>query len=132
MPESRAGVDPEAIQLSTGIRVAVVANWIVIAAIVLRMASGGGSLGGLRFVLDTEPLIVVMVGSGLLVASGIVVVGMARRSAWAARASDVLAALAVPGFLLLLGEGHDSAAFGVLAAATALALPRLRRAWSAI
>jgi|GEM_PF-3489268 len=132
MPESRDGVGPEAIRPSTGIRVAVVASWVVIAAIVLRIASGGGSLVGLRFVLDTEPLIVVMVGSGLLVAAGIVVVGMARRSAWAARASDVLAALAVPGFLLLLGEGHDSAAFGVLTAATALALPRLRRAWSAI
>ncbi len=111
---------------------AVLACWIVIAAIVLRIASGGGSLVGVRFVLETEPFLLVLVGSGLLAASGVVIVGMVCQRAWAPRASDVLAALAVPAFLLVLTEGHDSGVFGIVAAATALAAPRLRRAWSSL
>lgn len=113
-------------------RVAVIASWAVIAAVVLRIASGGGSLVGVRFVLETEPFFLLLVGSGLLAAAGIVMVGMTRRSAWAERVADVLTALAIPAFLLLLAEGHDSAVFGLVAAGTALSVPRLGRVWSGL
>lgn len=131
MPEPRERAGPTAVRPSSDARVVIAAAWIVIAAVVLRIASGGGSLVGVRFVLGTEPLLVVLAGSGLLAAAGAVLVGMARRRAWTSKLSDAAAVLAVPGFLLLLGEGHDSAIFGIGAAAVALAAPRLRRAWSA-
>ncbi len=132
MPEPREGAGPAAIRPSTMTRVAVIASWAVIAAVVLRIASGGGSLVGVRFVLETEPFFLLLVGSGLLAAAGIVMVGMTRRSAWAERVADVLTALAIPAFLLLLAEGHDSAVFGLVAAGTALSVPRLGRVWSGL
>lgn len=136
MPEPREGAGPASAASSTGLsagaRAAVAAAWLTIAAVVLRIASGGGSLIGVRFVLDTEPLLVVLVGCGLLAAAGAVLIGTARRHDWATRVSDVAAVLAVPGFLLLLAEGHDSAVFGIVAAAVALSAPRLDRARSAI
>lgn len=110
------------------VRAAIVACWLVIGGLVVRIASGGGSLVGFGYVLQTEPFAVVLIGTGLLAIAIAVVASLVRRSDSAWRASTLAAILVLPGWLLLYVNGHDSAVLGALAAGAALWLGR--SAWT--
>ncbi|MFP5343063.1 MAG: hypothetical protein ACLGIJ_09080 [Candidatus Limnocylindria bacterium] len=105
-------------------RAAIVACWIAIGGLVVRIGSGGGSLIGVGYVLRTEPLAVVLIGAGLLAVAIAVVAGLVRRTDGAWRTSTIAALLVLPGWLLLYADGHDSAVLGALAACAALWLGR--------
>ncbi|MFP5341655.1 MAG: hypothetical protein ACLGIJ_01835 [Candidatus Limnocylindria bacterium] len=110
------------------LRAAIIGCWLVIAGLVVRIGSGGGTLTGVGYVLRTEPLAVVLIGAGLLAVAVALVAALARRHVRAWRASTIAAALVLPGWLLLFSDGHDSALLGVVAAILALWLGRA--AWA--
>lgn len=96
------------------------AAWFVIGIIVVRMASGGGSLTGVAFVLTDTPPVMVAGGALLLVGAIVLVGGFAVDAPWAWRASTVVGALAVAFGLIVGVVGHETAWVLVAAAIVAL------------
>ena len=85
------------------------AAWVVVGVILIRMASGGGTLVGLEYVLNEAPLPAVLAGGTLLLAAIVLVAAFARDAAWAWRASAGVAVVAIA-FCVVVGlRGHESA-----------------------
>ncbi len=97
-------------------RIASIAGWIVIMAVVARIASGGGTLRGVNFVLLTEPLVAVLAGAMTLLAAAVALFDLlrARPGAWRLSIGGGLVALVTHGLLYLVG--HESALLGAAAA----------------
>jgi hypothetical protein len=96
------------------------AAWFVIALVIVRIASGGGTLDGLDFVVRAEPRLAVLVGAVLVAVAIILIGGFLFGAGWARRVSVVAGAIAVMFGLVLGYRGHESA--WVLAAAALIAL----------
>lgn len=114
----RDAATPEATGLVSAHRRSItIACWAVIAAVLLRIASGGGSLTGLGYVLRTEPALAVAAGAFSLITGAVVVLALVRGWWWAWAASRLGATIALAASVILVLGGHDSA---VLAAAGAI------------
>jgi hypothetical protein len=101
-------------------RILSIAAWCVVAAVLLRVVSGGGTLRGVGHVLGTEPpLVVALIGASLIVAS-VSIVAQIRNVSWASPFSWISAAIALATSLVLDRGGHESAI--VAAAASGLVL----------
>ena len=96
------------------------AAWVVIGLVVVRMASGGGSLVGFEYVLSGAPPIMVAGGALLLVGAIVLVYGFAVDATWAWRASMGAALLGIAFGLVAGVVGHASA--WILTAAAVVAL----------
>lgn len=107
---------------SPAIRALAIASWTTILVVLLRIVSGGGSLRGVGYVLETEPRVVVAIGALVLVGGLVAISGLLLDAAWAWRASGAASAIALAAGLVLLAGGHDSAWLVVLAAALGLVL----------
>ena len=101
-----------------------IACWAVVVVVILRIASGG-SLTGVRYVLQVEPAVVVAFGLATLVIAAIVIVAMVLDAAWSWRASRSGAVIAVATSVMLLLGDHASAALAAAASATALFVGRM-------
>ena len=101
-------------------RILSVAAWCVVAAVLLRVVSGGGTLRGVGHVLGTEPpLVVALIGASLIVAI-VSILAQIRDVSWASPFSRISAAIALATSLALDRGGHESAI--VAAAASGLVL----------
>jgi hypothetical protein len=100
-------------------RIVSLACWVVIVAVFGRIASGGGSLTGLGYVLVTEPAVVVVTGTLVLVCAAVAGYALVRDRPWAWPASRFGASVTLLGGLLLFLGGHDSAVVAGLAALVA-------------
>ena len=96
------------------------AAWVVIGVVVVRMASGGGTLVGFEYVLTGAPPVMVVGGALLLAAAIVLVYGFAVDAGWAWRTSIGAALLAVAFGLVAGVLGHTSAWFLIAAAIVAL------------
>jgi hypothetical protein len=94
--------------------------WVVIGLVVVRMASGGGTLVGFEYVLSGAPPVMVVGGALLLAAAVVLVYGFAVDAAWAWRASVGAGALAIAFGLAAAAVGHTSAWILTVAAIVAL------------
>lgn len=94
--------------------------WFTVAAVLVRILSGGGSLRGVGYVLATEPRLALATGAIVLSTAVFVSVALLQRRPWAWRTSGAGAGAALAGSLILVIDDHSSAL--VAAAASALAL----------
>jgi hypothetical protein len=94
--------------------------WVVIGVVVVRMASGGGTIVGFQYVLTGAPPIMVVGGALLLAGAVALVYGFAVDAGWAWRASVGAGALAVAFGLAAGVVGHASA--WILTAAAIVAI----------
>ncbi len=93
--------------------------WLVIAVVIVRMASGGGSIAGFDYVVRKAPLAAVG-GAALLLAAVALIAGFLSGAAWATRLSAVAGIAAIIFGLVLGVRGHDSAWVLIAAALVAL------------
>ena len=107
-------------------RVISIVGWVAVVWIFLRVASGGGTLRGVGYVLGTEPLgLVVLIVTSLIVAVVAIVAQVADVS-WASPLSTAGAAIAlITSMVLVLGE-HDSAWVAGLASGMVLVVGIVR------
>ena len=94
--------------------------WSVIALVIVRMASGGGTLTGFDYVVREAPWLAILTGTVLVAVAIALVVGFLVEAGWAHRVSVVAGAIALPFGLVLGFRGHDSA--WVLTAAALIAI----------
>jgi hypothetical protein len=94
--------------------------WSVIALVIVRMASGGGTLAGFDYVVREAPWLAVLTGTVLVAVAIALVVGFLVETGWAPTVSVVAGAIALPFGLVLGFRGHDSA--WVLTAAALIAV----------
>ena len=107
-------------EVSGRVRIVLVACWVIVAGLLVRMASGGNALGILYVVRVNDPATLLVGAFSVLVAGGVAVrilTAPSRRTLWA---STGLSLLIIPFSLVLAGDGHDSA--GALGAAAVVAL----------
>ena len=101
-------------------RIIAVVGWVVFAGVLIRVASGGGTLRGVGYVLGTEsPLLVVLLAASL-VSGTLAIFAFVRDmpSAWTISSAGAGIALATS---VLLGlDGHQSAVLAALAAGLVL------------
>jgi hypothetical protein len=93
--------------------------WLVVAALLVRIAVGGALLG----VVDAPSVagvVVASIGAALLVAAVVLVVGLAAGTQWARALSLGAAVVAIAEGALLVVADHESGT--LIAAAAALAL----------
>lgn len=103
-------------------RVVSILCWITVAAVVLRILSGGGSLRGVGYVLATEPRLALATGAVVLATATIVSAALLLRRRWAWRASTAGAAAVLWGSLILVIDDHSSGLIAAAAAGVALAI----------
>jgi hypothetical protein len=101
-------------------RIVSVVAWCVVAAILIRVVSGGGTLRGVGHVLRTEPLIVLALIAATLVVAIVSIAAQLRDFPWASHFSRIAAAIALATSLALDRGGHASAI--VAAAASGVVL----------
>ena len=101
-------------------RVIAVVGWVVFGGVLLRVASGGGTLRGVGFVLGTESPLVVVLLAASLISGSLAIFALVRDmpSAWTISSAGAGIALATSG-LLGLG-GHRSALLAALASGVVL------------
>ena len=96
------------------------ACWLVVAVVLVRMASGGGTVDGLNYVVDRAPAWALVGGAVLLVSAVGLVLAFALGASRARTASAVAAIIAIA-FAVMAGlSGHESS--WILGAAAAVAL----------
>lgn len=103
-------------------RVASILCWITVAAVLVRIVSGGGSLRGVGYVLATEPRLALATGAIVLSTAVLVSIALLQRRPWAWRASGAGAGAALAGSLILVIDDHSSALVAAAAAGLALAI----------
>ena len=107
---------------SRAARIVAVIGWVVFGGVVLRVVSGGGTLRGVGYVLDTEaPLLLVLIAASL-VAGSVAVVALVRDVPWAWRASTAAAGVALLTSIVLGFDEHRSAALAAVASAAVLVM----------
>lgn len=101
-------------------RIIVVVGWVVFAGIVVRVASGGGTLRGVGYVLGTESPVVVVLVVASLISGSLAIFALVRdlSSAWAI--SSAGAGIALSTSLLLTLDGHESALLAAMASGLVL------------
>lgn len=106
--------------LTIGARSSSIIGWLIIAAVLVRIVSGGGTLDGVWYVLSTKsPFTLALVATTILIAALAMVALVQDRSwAWSASWRGALFALACAAVLLI--GGHESAALAAAAAAGVL------------
>lgn len=108
--------------LPTVARVVSILCWVAVAAVLVRIVSGGGSLTGVGYVLATEPRVALATGAIVLSTAVFVSVALLQRRPWAWRASAAGAGAALAGSLILVVDDHSSALVAAAAAALALTI----------
>ena len=97
------------------LRSVVVACWVAVVIILLRIASGGGP-GGPEYVVRVEPGIAIALGLGLVLSATVLAVVLALDgSRRAFVASAIVAAVALAYGLFLVADRHDSGQILILA-----------------
>jgi hypothetical protein len=106
-------------------RIAIL-GWVAVVAIFARVASGGGTLRGVGYVMSTEePGVVALVSVSLAVAI-VAIVALLREASWAWRTSRAGAIVALATSLVLAIDGHDSALVAGLVSSVLLTVGILR------
>lgn len=86
-----------------------IVGWVAVAGILVRVASGGGTLRGIGYVLTTEQLSVVVLIVASLSVAIVAIFAQARDLSSAWPFSNAGAAIALVTSLVLAIGGHDSA-----------------------
>ena len=90
-------------------RVISIVGWVTVTGVLVRVTSGGGTLRGVRYVLGTEQLgVVVLIVTSLVVAIA-AILALVRDVSWAWRFSTAGASIALITSIVLALGGHDSA-----------------------
>lgn len=108
--------------LTTVARIVSILCWITVAAVLVRIVSGGGSLRGVGYVLATEPRLALAAGAIVLSTAVFVSIALFQRRPWAWRASGAGAGTALAGSIILVIDDHSSALVATAAAGLALAI----------
>ena len=106
--------------MSGRVRIILVACWVIVAGLLVRMASGGNALGILYVVRVNDPATLLVGAFSVLVAGGVTFSVMTRPSRRTLWVSTGLSIVVIPFSLVLAGDGHESA--GALGAAAVVAL----------
>jgi hypothetical protein len=104
--------------------------WLVVAAVLVRMASGGGTLTGLDYVLTEAPTLVIVAGTALLIAAVVLFVALLGGLSAAPRAS-LIAAVPAIAFGVAAGIVHHESGWVLAGAAVVAVAIGIREAQSA-
>ena len=107
-------------------RVFAALGWVAVVGLLLRVASGGGTMRGIGYVITTEPPLVVAFVAASLVVAIVAIVVLIREASWAWRFSTAGAGLALATSVVLAVGGHDSAILAVLVSGLLLAVGVVR------
>lgn len=101
-------------------RIIAVVGWVVFGGVLLRVASGGGTLRGVGYVLGTESPVVVLLLAASLISGSLAIFALVRDlpSAWAISSAGAGIALATSALLGI--DGHRSALLAALASGLVL------------
>jgi hypothetical protein len=106
-------------------RVIALLGWVALVALFLRVASGGGTMRGVGYVITTEePWVVALVAASLAV--GILAVALLADASWAWRISTAGGGLALATSVVLAIGGHDSAILAGFVSGALLAMGIVR------